>query len=74
MKQETVTIEGYTQLESVMELIEGTTRGVWLTCPDEQRYLYLTFDRVPVINAGLCKHEFKSVSETINYVLEFLYN
>ena len=74
MRQETQVIEGYDQLEGVMESIEGTDKGLWLTCLDKQRYLYLTFDRVPVINAGLCKHEFTSVSETINYVLEFLYN
>ncbi len=74
MQQQTVTVKGYTQLEGVMELIEGTRKGLWLTCPNKLRYLYLTFDRVPVVNAGLCKHEFASVSETINYVLEFLYN
>jgi len=74
MNNDATIIKGYDQLEKVMEGMEGTDKGLWLTCPDKQRYLYLTFDRVPVINAGLCKHEFTSVSETINYVLEFLYN
>lgn len=74
MNQETKIIEGYDQLEGIMESIEGTDKGLWLTCPEKLRYLYLTFDRVPKVNAGLCEHEFHSVSETINYVLEFLYN
>ena len=74
MKQETRIAKGYTQLETIMESIEGTKKGLWLTCPKKLRYVYLTFERIPIVNVGLAKHEFHSFSEAINYILEFLYN
>lgn len=74
MKQQTTIIKGYAQLEKLMESIEGTKKGLWLTCPDKARYVYLTLERVPVVNVGLVEHEFHSLSEANNYIMEFLYN
>ena len=74
MKNDATIIKGYDQLERVMKSIEGTTKGLWLTCPDKLRYAYLTFSRVPIVNVGLAKHEFNSLSEANNYIIEFLYN
>jgi len=74
MREQTIIIKGYDQLEKVMESIEGSKRGVWLTCPDKLRYAYLTFNRVPIVKVGLAKHRFNSLSEANNYIIEFLYN
>lgn len=71
---EEIIIKGYNHLEKVMESIEGSKRGVWLTCPEKLRYVYLTFKRLPVVNVGLAKHKFNSLSEANNYIIEFLYN
>ena len=73
MEQEII-IKGYDQLEGVMETIEGTKKGLWLTCPDKLRYAYLTFKRVPIVNVGLAEHRFNSSSEANNYIIEFLHN
>ena len=74
MNNEATIIKSYSQLEEVIKSIEGKQMGLWLTCPDKYRYVYLTFDRRPVVNVGLAEHEFNSLSEANNYIIEFLYN
>ena len=74
MREETKIVKGYAHLVEIMESREGSKKGLWLTCPDKLRYVYLTFDRTPIVNVGLAKHKFDSFSEAINYIVEFLYN
>lgn len=67
------TVVGYDGIEKALKEVEGEAEGIWIG-EASGRWVYAIVDRGIFVNVGLAKHEFRSFSEAINYITEFLFN
>lgn len=72
MIQRTI-VMGYDGIEKALKEVEGEKEGIWIG-EASGRWVHATVDRGVFVNVGSAKHEFRSFSEAINYITDFLFN